>query len=154
MAKKRVTLEEDMDRLAENLFNKFGDKITDRSSFSQLYDAYMEGEDTADELKPKAFKAYVKFLARGKKRLTEVRKLKTKEVVTETFIKDKQFRREVYEFKVVGKVKGRIVFSRPSSFKIKGKVVTRFIDRKGRFVSVKKAELEKAKRRRPRRMTG
>ena len=138
MAVKRKTPIEDMERLAENLFNKFGDKINSKETFSQFYDSYMYGEVSADALKPKVFAKYVRQAAKRAVPLKDVKRLKTKEVVKEFRPTDGKVKVVKQEFKTVGRIRGKIVFARVSKFKIKGKPITRFIDRKGRFVSVKK----------------
>lgn len=128
----------DADRLAKNLRAKFGDRITDRNSFSFFYDKYTEDIKIKDELKPRVFTEYVKDSVKKKLPLKEVKKLKTKEVV-ETF-KPTDGRTKIVkkEFKTVGRIKGKVVFTRKEFVVVKKTRVVRFRDRKGRFASIRR----------------
>ncbi|MGQ4876771.1 MAG: hypothetical protein ACP6IY_22110, partial [Promethearchaeia archaeon] len=46
MAKKRFTPQDEFDRLADNLWNRYGDKIKDIDSYNEQFDKYLEVDVT------------------------------------------------------------------------------------------------------------
>ena len=165
MAKKRVTPQNDFDRFAENLWNKYGDEIKDIDSYNEHFDKYME-----IETKPLTGNQDKILREEGFKSLSEMHKnvikehlplkivSREEEGVTELREKEKLRKAEPFEVKIRRpkfaivasinikhprkgeKVGYKVVYSREITFKRKGKDITRLIDRYGRFVSKIKEE--------------
>jgi len=116
---KRVTPEEDIDRLAERL-RRFSREKIDEENFDEIFDDYMEALTPEQD-------TLLRRKVRQKLRLERIPKRKVRKA-----------RKPRQQFPQVGKVKKKIVFARQTQHKLKGKTVTVFRDRKGRFVKVKK----------------
>jgi hypothetical protein len=130
MASKRVTPPEEIERLAERIHSEFKDKIDDKETFNQAFEDYLEVTLTPKQkttLRQKTFSEYAK-LEPDVRRVVKKRK---KRVVRRKV--------PVKEFEIIGKQKGRIVFARKITIKVRGKSQTRYIDKRGRYVSIKKS---------------
>ena len=160
---RRKTIDEDIDRLAENLDIAEGGTITDRDSFDLALNRYLVNSGLSTSSKDKVFDAYVRdnpsvskdrlFKKAGGKDLKRDRKQTAKTVVKDRkeFIKRgskrvdfagldtkeselRRVKRPTKEFNVSAFVKGKQVFSK----RIKNKRgIIQFKDQKGRFASVK-----------------
>lgn len=160
MAKKRETPQEEFDRLADNLWNKYGEKIEDIDTYNEYFDKYLDIETTPltsnqdGELRKEVFKSVrVKHESVVKEHLGEIvdDKIKPKDKRTIRDVEHLEDKRKKAEFTEVGIVniqnpkvgeyKGeKVVYAREVTFEIKGKKITRLRDRLGRFVSQLKEE--------------
>ncbi len=131
--KKRITLPEDVDRLAEQILNEQGDMIQNRSTYDKQYTIFMEtgGLDGARNtiLRDKVFKSIIRL--RSDIDPTELKKVERK-----LKIKPK-------EFPITAKSKDKIVFARKVRILRRGKRFTFLRDRSGRFVKAKYTDEEK-----------
>lgn len=130
MVKRRKTPETDVERLAERIYNFYGDTITDKDSFDNAFDEYIseltQGQDK--KLRKDVYKEY-------KKNYIKVRERPRRKIKVKPKIKR--------ELTVLGKVKRTIVYAEPTSVVIKGREVRKFRDRYGRFVKVKQEVKDK-----------
>jgi len=141
MARKRLTKEDDVRRLAERITNEYPD-IETKEDFDRAFDLYMDGvalnyrQDKI--LREKTFIESSLILSN----------LSDDVVISSKDAKGKKPRRDeqgvvrlnipnAEAFRYVGFVKARLVFCRKIKFIIKGNEVTRYIDRRGRFVSTR-----------------
>lgn len=113
--------DEDAIRIAEAL-NRLDveNKIQDGKSFTEAYEDYFEGEGQIIRnrgLRNKVFNEMQDIKPELEGRPQEVP------------------RKRRQQFPFPKKTKGRVVFTRRSTFKLKGKTVTRFRDKLGRFTS-------------------
>ena len=150
----RKTPEDDMERLAENLWNEYGDKIEDVDSFNLYYDKYLTNDYTTDltkaqdtTLRKKVFDA-IKEKHKSVLRERVIRRGKPREkfpkVNGKTMIDGD---REARILKISKKpkyiylryVKNKVVYARKEilKFTIKGKKYRKIIyrERYGRFTS-------------------
>lgn len=118
-AVKRVTIDDDISRLAERLLNAFP-LINNRDRFDTAFEAYLEdlNEQQDSTLREKVFRE----VRRRRPGITpEVRKSEPK---------------AKRAFEVPGKVKEKVVFTRVDSFTVDDRNVVVFRDRAGRFAKV------------------
>ena len=124
MVKKRVTLPEDVDRLAEQLLNKQGELIDDRRSYDIQYSIFMQEGGLEGKrntiLRDKVFKQITIIKPEIE---PEVRKKVTKKLV----------KPKPAKFEITARSKGRIVFARRTKLTRRGKQFTFLRDKKGRF---------------------
>lgn len=156
---KRVTPEQEFDRLAERIYNEHGENIVDRDTFDVFFNRYMGSEDITRKrdvvLREKTFDYYAKNHsgvsteriheeAGGKNLAVDMAKT-AKTIVTDK----KQYRKlgagkvdlKGYDTKpkfkkkldVTARVKGKIVYATQDTVIIKGHKITVYRDRKGRF---------------------
>lgn len=141
MAKRRKTPEEDFERLAERMYNqRFAGQISDRETFEKAWKSYFQG---GESLKNKKLKENVFRILKDKydvfkgdvslerKQLREdVKAIKGEKTAPSKKIK--------HEFDFVGTERGRVVYARQIKINFMGKQAVRFIDEKGRYVSVRR----------------
>lgn len=157
---KRVTPEQDYERLAERLNHEFGDMIRDRETFDHFYERYMDdGEVPEDhgirdrDSRDAVFDFYTGAYRIGKKNLFEraggkdykrdIRQTASTVVTTEKeYIKKGAQRvdlkgydtKNVTKFVYRGRQRGKIRYAR----ELKTKRGIRYIDKKGRYVSIRR----------------
>ena len=141
--RKRVTRETDVDRLSERLLLESGDLILDRSTFDTEYNNYLATVLT-DRQDNKLRREVFKRLRERKPSVSEKRLIKPRaKPLTKEQIRSKQFQRRfkesdkflaTFKDRVTGRIKR--VFAIKTSVIVKGHRVTRFRDKKGRFVKV------------------
>lgn len=125
---KRITTEDDIRRLSERI-NTFSEgAITDKTSYDRIYNDFMGDDLSAKQNKMLRNDVFKSLRERFPNRISEQR------LRRETPTKEAPKR----DFSQVGRVKGKVVFGRIAKFRIKGKPVTRFRDKKGHFISIKK----------------
>ena len=131
MSQKRKTPEDDIDRLAERIWQRGRGKIHNKADFLAVYSSYLKDNQARDniELSEGAFKS----IQRSHKNVSS--SVKTKRERMEVFVRAGE-KPSPKEFSVVGKSKGRTVFARRTKYLSKGKEITIFRDKKGRFVRV------------------
>lgn len=134
----RETPEEDIDRLAENLWNNYGDDIEDIDSFNEYYDKYM-GEMTKKQETKLRKKVFEILTEEHKSVVKEVLKPKKGRPPKETeILEDKRVKPKFIYLKYS---KDKVVYAREEKliYEIKEKEITRIIyrDRFGRFTSSK-----------------
>lgn len=132
----RKTTVEDITRFAENLYD-FSPGMVDLEDYEIAYDEYMEDETTMS--KKALFKPGFAYLAsKGlvqEEKITEAYKIKRKRKRMPKRLKEKDgYKKFIYS----GRIKDKIVIARKVKYKIREKAVIRYIDKRGRFVSVKK----------------
>ncbi len=160
MAKrKKSNYDEDYERIAENLFHAKGSNISDKSSFDDMYLAYMDGEE-GDVVSTKfidgvwgkyrnRYKDNLVHVDSGGKSLKRDRQQTARKVVDDVSdykrlgadkvdLKgfDTKPRRKTFTF--TGHIKTKIVKARKDTVINMGKSINVYRDRKGRFVSVKR----------------
>ena len=169
MAVRRITFMEDVDRLADAVWESSRGRITDFDSFDAVWGKYMDDPAGLQQssLRLKVFDALrndhpvVEMLGRkeffelaGGKSLRSDRQRTARRVTTdrEEFLRKgarhidfqgldtKDGRKVRLEFKIVGKVGGRVTHARRTKHGGKRGVVSVFRDDKGRFVSVKRRQ--------------
>ncbi len=162
MARKRETLEDDFTRLAENLKRNYGRQIRDKASFDNVYEEYLFGKKIKFNypFKEKVWDAFVlqnpsigrdslhrraggkNFLMDRKKRASiivntpeeYIRRGADKVDLKNYDLPTNRIRR--HDFNKIGKIKNKIVYGRKDTFKKGSKVITRYRDRKGRFIKI------------------
>jgi len=164
---KRTTTTDEIERMTERLHNFHRKTIKDRNSFGVAYSKLTETSTVGLSAKQKAFRdqVFANYKKRHPEGLIKQKDLKTFEKAGgKDFVRDRQQTRNVVgtrkefvekgaqesdlkgvdtkpikdKFSQIARVKGRIVYSRKTTVKIKGTPVTRFRDKRGRFVSVKR----------------
>lgn len=167
MAKKRRTPQDEFDRLADNLWNKYGEKIKDIDSYDEYFDKYLDVETTPlssaqdGKLRKEVFDSMgEKHKSVVKEHLGEIidHKIKPKDKRTIRDVEHLEDKRVKPKFTITaiinikkpnekrGEYIGeKIVFVRENTFKIKkgkrkGEEVTKLIDRFGRFAKRIKEE--------------
>jgi hypothetical protein len=162
MPVQRITLQDDVERLADTIQSQFPGIQTEQD-FNRAFQMYLEetltnGQDS--DLRPKVLTEFKKRRpiietetfkeARGRdfnrdrkktaKRVTtsvkEYKRVGAQNIDLKGY--DTKPRRKRGVFDVMGRVKGKVVFARIDFVKIKSKKVTKYRDKKGRFVSVKR----------------
>lgn len=161
----RTTREDDFNRLAERVNRDFGKQVVDGKTANRAFDLYMEGQEEA--LSPRQNTVLRRqivdrlvFMKAGGKSLSKDRQQTAKTVLRDSdeFViagakktdldgLDTRGGRKVkrpkpkskFVFKQLGKVKQRTVYGRPVRERRGTKFITRFRDRKGRYIAVKKA---------------
>lgn len=144
MGKKRrpSPTDEDFRRVAEAMNGLYPkDEIFDKKSFTTAYKDYFEDASEwrkSADWRDAVFKDYQEI--RGVELFEEIapqvpqRKIRAE--VTKMAIEKRKA--EKHEFKYVGRRKGKVVYAYKSSIKVKGKSVSVYRDRQGKFVRVKK----------------
>ncbi len=161
---RRITEDDDLDRLSDNLFISEGDLISDRDSFDISLKRYAPDNNLSKESKEELFRIYrmdhagvseerLFKKAKGKdlerdrrqtaKRVTrdfkEFRKKGARKVDfagLDTTERDiRKFKRVSKEFTIPAMVRNKVVFSKRTFVVVKGKRQLRFRDSKGRFAS-------------------
>lgn len=156
MTKKRVTPEEDVERLQENLWNTYGDKIIDADTFNEYYDKYLTNDFTTDlttnqdkQLRKEVFNLITlehksviteRGLQRAGKERKNFPKINGKIVADGDREAGIIIKKEAKpKFTHLRYIKNKIVYARETeiTFKIKDKEYTRIVyrDRLGRFTS-------------------
>lgn len=132
MTKRRFNRKYDLEieRLAERLYNFYGDEITDKESFDNAFDNYIS-ELTLEQDKKLRDNVYDIY----KRRYLKVVKKPRRKITIKPKIKR--------ELIVLGKVKKAIVYAEPTIVVIKGHETRKFRDRYGRFVKVKQEVKDK-----------
>lgn len=133
-AKKRITPDEDLDRLAERVWRRGRGKIRNKADFIAVYEGYMGGSNVRgrDDVREGTFEKLAKKHPKVK------REVFTKRERVEAFVSAGR-KPAPSEFDFPGVIKGRRVFARRTKFKKPGGgEQTVFRDKKGRFVSVKR----------------
>lgn len=154
----RRTGMEDYDRIAENMLKNYGDRIRNQKDYEYFFEEYMNGEDinSIESLKYKSWRYYEERAGdslrakrnkqeqeryrreqQQKKRITRRARKRQIPSTTTTIIRKKEEPKRKYTFTGFGRVKGRIVEVRPIHIKIRGKKTVRWIDKKGRYASIK-----------------
>lgn len=132
---KRITPPDEIERVRERIFTSHRRKIADRATFDMAFAKTMMMSDLTDKqrkFRDDVFNSYKKEYGIATQReLTELRKDR------------KEFERDILraskgEFSIPAREKGRIVYARKDSVRIRGKPVVRYRDKKGRFVSIKR----------------
>lgn len=167
MARRRLTPDEDVERLSERIWHDAQGRIRDMDSFDDAFDEYMlEGipkltpkQDT--QLRSRAFgfirenhpevsklrlfrKAKGKDFARDKRKRAKTIVTTEREYIKRTAprvdLKDYDMPRvsRRKQFNVVGRVRGKVVYARRTFVFVEGKKRLRYRDMRGRFVSVKR----------------
>ena len=143
IGKRLTNYDDDMERLAENLWRAKGQSIVDKSSFNLALSQYID-KDLTSKQKSLMSKSVWDTLQSKKPRLREEKQIsrvdvtyKAKTTPTRKTITASKPKKE-FKFVKTGFIKGRRVFVRPSRVIIRGKTVLRFIDKKGRFTKTKK----------------
>lgn len=164
---RRKTIDDDLDRLAENLFISEGDLISDRDSFELALNNYLVEEGLSKNSKDKLFEIYVNDhpdvskerlfkKAKGKdlerdRQQTARTVVKTKEEFVKKGaskvdfagfdVKESKIRKQKVEarkgFEIASKVKDKVVFSKKVFVVVQGKRQVRHRDKLGRFTSIK-----------------
>lgn len=134
----RETLEDDIDRLAEKVWNNYGEHIVDIDSFNRYFDEYM-GEMTDNQGTKLRKKVFVRMREEHKSVVSEVLKRKVGKPPKETeTLEDKRVKPK---FVYLRYSKNKVVYARKQTltYKIKQKEIIRVIyrDRFGRFTSDK-----------------
>lgn len=131
---KRETPEDDVERLAEKIYNEYGNKIEDIDSFNKYFNKYMgtmKGA-TGTKLRKKVFENMIETHPLIIPKITPTSKKEVKKLPIEK-VKPK--------FQYLRYVKNKIVYARKETliYKIKKKEITRIIYRGklGRFTSSK-----------------
>jgi len=167
MARKRATPEEDLNRMSENLWSNYGDMIVDQVSFEKAYKDYFQ-TDFVPKLKDKKIRGSVwdHILDNHKSRIkpedriplrSQAKAMKTaqdkaKEPVKQNIVSGKEFLRLALsgenmnqfiaskKFEFLGRQKAYTAKRSKTTFAriINTKRGIRFIDSRGRYVSVKK----------------
>ena len=160
MAGRRITPQDEFDRLADNLWNKYGNKIRDIDSYDEYFDKYLDVETTPlssnqdKKLRKEVFDSmHEKHKSVVEEHLGEIidHKIKPKDKRTIRDVEHLEDKRVTPKFTITaiinikhpkaGETKGdKIVYVRENTFEIKGKKVTRLIDRFGRFAKRIKEE--------------
>ena len=114
--------------MADNLYNNYGSTIKDRTTFDKAFDSYFQSEITnfdrpVSQIKNKVFRE----LRRDHPEINSGRIYQPKATATAPRVKPKRF-------KYTGKIKNKVVFAR----KIRTSRGFRYIDQRGRYVSLKK----------------
>ena len=127
MVKRRPSpTDEDIERIAETIDSlDFNDQINDRESFDKFYDDYLEESDELRDnkkVKTKVFDTLKNFHPDRIDGITGI-PIKLKEEIA----------KEIGLFRIPRKQKGKIVFARKDSFKVKNKVRVVFRDKHGKF---------------------
>jgi len=132
MVKKRKTLEEDIDRLAERVWQRGREKITNRTDFNAVYDSYMTGVPHADKMKEKVFS---KLQARHKISDSQGRNKARRQVFKQLGVQPPRTKKEGPSYSFLARTKrNKTVWARKTKITVRGKerVVLRSVD--GRFV--------------------
>lgn len=162
MAQKRNTPQDEFDRLADNLWNKYGDKIRDIDSYDEHFDKFLDIETKPlsskqdKKLRKEVFDSMQgKHQSVVKEHLGEIidHKIKSKDKRTIRDVEHLEDKRRKPEFTITAIINikkpnekrgehigEKVVFSREITFQMKGKKVTRLIDRFGRFAKRIKEE--------------
>lgn len=140
-ALKRATPEDDVDRLAERIWERGRDKIQSLDDYNGVFASYLtqNGQDLSFKQKRTLRLGVLDSLKKNQKGFAK--KLKQeKEVQTK---KEKEARRELIfeagrtptpgEFKHVGRIKNKTVFVRRTSMTVKDKLRVVYRDERGRF---------------------
>lgn len=134
ISSKRETPEEDVERLAEKIYNEARGKIIDEDNFDEQFNKYMgtiKGA-TGTKLRKKVFENMIETHPLITPKITPTPKKEVKKLPIER-VKPK--------FQYLRYVKNKIVYARKETliYKIKKKEITRLIyrDRFGRFTSTK-----------------
>lgn len=162
MAKRRITLDEDVSRISDSIYADSYGKIVDRDTFDMHYKDFFATEPTTlqdTRLKNKVFRDMKQkhpdissrriFTEAEGKDLKRDRMTTAKEVTTSKSeykrkgasrvdlkgYDTKQKRRFKYNY--VGQRKGKIVYARRTFVNVQGKRKLRYRDSRGRFVSTK-----------------
>lgn len=132
MPKKRATPEDDVNRLAERIWQRGRGKITTIEDFNAVYDSYMTSQGqslTAEQkglLKKKVYKRVVT------KHHLDVRHGKNKQ--RQALFARAGLKPSPAEFSILGRARKRTVYLRRTHYTTKrGKYVTAYRDQKGRF---------------------
>lgn len=154
---KRVTVEDDIRRLSENIHTRFGRNIRDRHTANRAFDLFMSDvpltQSQEISLKKEVTARLLFRSARGKdilrdrqvtaKRVTsrpdEFIKLGARNVDlsgVDTFKGKKIKRAKRILFTSLGRQKGKIVYARKVEIKKGKKIIVKFRDSRGRFVKV------------------
>lgn len=156
---KRMTDSEEVERVSERLYTGYRRKINSKDSFnSALSDMLMvSGKNLTSKQKQFRDDVFSHFSENHPNIIlthSEIKAFKQaggvsisrdRERTSKVIAKDrKEYTKEI-EFPFPSKSKGRIVYSRRSTFKRKGKLVSVFRDRKGKFSSVKAKSLKRRK---------
>ena len=131
MASKRMPspTEDDINRVAETLNNlDIENNIVDANTFKVAFEDYFEDN--------KQLQLNTRFRA---KVFNELQSLKGDKLTDKSLPRDETEKKlkSLNEFNRPRKIKGRIVFTKEVNFKIRGKEITRFRDKLGRFASNK-----------------
>ena len=134
----RTTPEEDIDRLAENLWNTYGENIEDIDSYNKYFDEYM-GELTHKQDTKLRKKVFENVRERHKSVVPERLERKVGRPTKGTeILEDKRVKPKFVHLRYV---KNKVVYAREDklTYIIKEKEITRIIyrDRFGRFTSSK-----------------
>ena len=131
----RRTTDQDYIRLAENIKNQYGRRISDRDSFDFAYNKYLAGEKIAQQpgFRDKVFRGYRQVSPKTSPRRERP------EMRQATKLQEKSEALKAGEGYIhTGQVKGKIVKARKDSVKVKGKTQVRYRNRKGQFVSIRR----------------
>ena len=130
--RKRKTLEDDFERLAERIWQRGRGKIKNKADFIAVYNSYLRESGAKDniELREKTFNTITK-------------RHKISPAITTTKERAKVFvkagnKPSKQEFDTLGTIKGRRVYARETRTKRNGKEFRAFRDERGRFVKVKR----------------
>jgi len=145
----RKTLSEDIDRLSENVYRNFRTTIQDRDSFNLAFNEYLTKEEMGEGLshaQDTELRNKVWNRLSGKHDIVGTPQPTRKEFKTTITQKTKAVKptkaRPQYKFVRLGRAKGKTLYARPTRVKIRNKYYKRFVDRRGRFVSVKPPKKE------------
>ena len=134
---------DDYTRNAENIYRRHGDKIMNRQDFDEAYDKYFKDERHIKNNKEWRDSVYSEYTSkttkigipqnyrRAVRSEDQVRRIEGRTIEKKTVSKGK--RKVTYSYNIVGFQKGRLVHAR----KINTKRGKRYIDSRGRFVSLK-----------------
>ena len=143
----RVTPEDDVERLAERIWNEYGNEIEDIDSFNKYFNKYMGTMNEKQESKLR--KSVFKKVSEEHKSVVEER-LHPKAGRTPKeagILEDKRKKREYTHLRYV---KNKVVYASEETltYKLKTKKITRIIyrDRFGRFTSIKSLRERKGKK--------
>lgn len=143
---------DDLDRLAENIIHKYPD-IYDKDSFNESFDDYLKDKDIPNSPKEKLRKGAWEHVFKTKgispMRKREIKKTSSVTIEEKTKIRNKRIKElnlpfsvakkkgkktVQYNYDILGYQKSKTVYARS----VKTKKGIRFIDRKGRYVSLKR----------------
>jgi len=131
MASKRKPspTEDDIERIAETLNNlDIKNDIVDQETFIEAYDNYFEGDTQMQN------NNHVKVSV-----FNELQSISSNEISDKVLpsSRTKRQRADINEYDKPRIVKGQIVFTKEVKITVRGKVITKFRDRKGHFASNK-----------------
>lgn len=125
---KRITESDEYERVAERVHTQHSRRVKDRDSFNAAFYSVLGSSELSgdqEEFRDKVFNSY-------RRRYDIQSDVQRRKTVAKIYSRE-----EKQKYDTLGSVKGRITYSRKVSVVIKGNRITKYRDKKGRFVAVK-----------------